>query len=150
MRLGQSLTTLSGGEAQRLEARLAHRDAAGSEKPTLFLFDEPTTGLHFHDVRKLLGAFDRLIERGHTVLVIEHNLEVVKCADWVIDLGPEGGDEGGQVIAAGTPEAVAAVEGVSHRDPSPPASWDSRRRRHGGGRDRRPPFYAATTTVSSA
>ncbi|MET0151940.1 MAG: excinuclease ABC subunit UvrA [Candidatus Binatia bacterium] len=110
MRLGQSLTTLSGGEAQRLKLASHIATPPGDEKPTLFLFDEPTTGLHFHDVQKLLGAFDRLIERGHTVLVIEHNLEVVKCADWVIDLGPEGGDEGGQVIAAGTPEAIAAVE----------------------------------------
>jgi excinuclease ABC subunit A len=111
VRLGQSLTTLSGGEAQRLKLASHIAVAPGTDKPTLFLFDEPTTGLHFHDVRKLLGAFERLIERGHTVLVIEHNLEVVKCADWVIDLGPEGGDEGGQLIAAGTPEAVAAVEG---------------------------------------
>ena len=110
-RLGQALTTLSGGEAQRL--KLASHIAAppGEEKPTLFLFDEPTTGLHFHDVRNLLGAFDRLIERGHTALVIEHNLEVVKCADWVIDLGPEGGDAGGSVIAVGTPEELARVEG---------------------------------------
>jgi excinuclease ABC subunit A len=110
MRLGQSLTTLSGGEAQRLKLASHIANPPGDEKPTLFLFDEPTTGLHFHDVQKLLGAFDRLIERGHTVLVIEHNLEVVKCADWVIDLGPEGGDEGGRVIAAGTPETIAAVE----------------------------------------
>ena len=112
-RLGQSLTTLSGGEAQRL--KLASHIAArpSDEAATLFLFDEPTTGLHFHDVHKLLGAFDQLIARGHTVLVIEHNLEVVKCADWVVDLGPEGGDAGGRVIASGPPEAIAACE-LSH------------------------------------
>ncbi|HSD09856.1 MAG TPA: excinuclease ABC subunit UvrA, partial [Candidatus Binatia bacterium] len=111
VRLGQALTTLSGGEAQRLKLASHIATPPGEEKPTLFLFDEPTTGLHFHDVRKLLGAFDRLIERGHTALVVEHNLEVVKMADWVIDLGPEGGDAGGSVIASGTPEALARVEG---------------------------------------
>jgi excinuclease ABC subunit A len=106
-RLGQALTTLSGGEAQRLKLASHIAAPAGDERPTLFLFDEPTTGLHFHDVRKLLGAFDRLLERGHTAVVIEHNLEVVKCADWVIDLGPEGGDGGGRVVASGEPQAVA-------------------------------------------
>src|SRR5262249_57421439 len=104
-------TTLSGGEAQRLKLASHIATPAGEEKPTLFLFDEPTTGLHFHDVRKLLGAFDRLIERGHTALVIEHNLEVVKVADWVIDLGPEGGAGGGRLIAEGTPEQVAQARG---------------------------------------
>jgi excinuclease ABC subunit A len=112
VRLGQALTTLSGGEAQRLKlASYIQSQPPGSEKTTLFLFDEPTTGLHFHDVEKLLRALQRLIDRGHTVLVIEHNLEVVKCADWVIDLGPEGGDEGGRVVAVGTPETIAATEG---------------------------------------
>jgi excinuclease ABC subunit A len=112
VRLGQALTTLSGGEAQRLKlASYIHSKTPGGEKTTLFLFDEPTTGLHFHDVEKLLGALQRLIERGHSVLVIEHNLEIVKCADWVIDLGPEGGDEGGRVVAVGTPETIAATEG---------------------------------------
>ncbi|MBI2964067.1 MAG: excinuclease ABC subunit UvrA [Deltaproteobacteria bacterium] len=110
-RLGQALTTLSGGEAQRLKLASHIATPPGEQKPTLFLFDEPTTGLHFHDVRTLVGALDRLIERGHTVVVIEHNLEVVKCADWVIDLGPEGGDEGGRLVAAGTPEEVARAAG---------------------------------------
>ena len=119
MRLGQSLTTLSGGEAQRLKlaahiARERSGDAeAGAALGTLFIFDEPTTGLHFADIRKLLGAFDRLLARGHSLLVIEHNLEVVKYADHVIDLGPEGGDGGGTIVAQGTPEQVARVE-ASH------------------------------------
>ena len=74
----------------------------------MFIFDEPTTGLHFHDIRRLLGAFDALIERGHSVVVVEHNMDVIKCADWVIDLGPEAGSEGGRVVVAGTPEDVMA------------------------------------------
>ena len=108
LRLGQSATTLSGGEAQRvkLAAHLAMASSAGA----LFLFDEPTTGLHFDDIAKLLDAFDRLIRNGGSVLVIEHNLEVIRRADWVIDLGPEGGDRGGQIVAQGTPEQVAQVE----------------------------------------
>jgi excinuclease ABC subunit A len=111
LRLGQSATTLSGGEAQRvkLAAYLSRRAASR----TLYIFDEPTTGLHFDDINKLLGAFNRLIEAGSTLLVIEHNLDVIKTADWVIDLGPEGGDEGGVLVAAGTPEQVAEVE-ASH------------------------------------
>jgi excinuclease ABC subunit A len=76
----------------------------------MFIFDEPTTGLHFHDIRRLLGAFDALIERGHTVVVVEHNMDVIKCADWVIDLGPEAGSEGGRVVVAGTPERVMECE----------------------------------------
>lgn len=108
LRLGQPTVTLSGGEAQRLKLA-AHIMHAG-EEPILFLFDEPTTGLHFDDIRKLLDAFAELIARGHSVVVIEHNLELVKCADWVIDLGPEAADEGGRIVAAGTPEEVAQVE----------------------------------------
>ncbi len=111
LRLGQSATTLSGGEAQRvkLAAHLAQASSAG----TLFLFDEPTTGLHFDDIAKLLDAFDRLIRNGGSVLVIEHNLAVIRRADWIIDLGPEGGDRGGAIVAEGTPEDVARVE-ASH------------------------------------
>ena len=106
--LGQSATTLSGGEAQRvkLSRELAKRDTGR----TLYLLDEPTTGLHFEDVRQLLDVLDRLVAAGNTVLVIEHNLDVIKTADYVIDLGPEGGAAGGEVVAAGTPEEVAAVE----------------------------------------
>jgi excinuclease ABC subunit A len=105
LRLGQSATTLSGGEAQRvkLAAYLSRRAAT----KTLYIFDEPTTGLHFDDINKLLGAFNRLVERGSTLVVIEHNLDVIKTADWVIDLGPEGGHQGGEIVAAGPPEVVA-------------------------------------------
>lgn len=108
IKLGQSSSTLSGGENQRV--KLAYFIGQERQEPTLFIFDEPTTGLHFHDIRRLLAAFDALIERGHTVLVIEHNMDIIKCADHVIDLGPDGGDRGGQLVAAGTPEEVASCE----------------------------------------
>ena len=109
IRLGQNATTLSGGEAQRvkLAKELSKRDTGN----TLYILDEPTTGLHFHDIEQLLGVLHRLRDHGNTVVVIEHNLDVIKTADWVIDLGPEGGDGGGQIIAAGTPEDVAATKG---------------------------------------
>ena len=106
IKLGQSSSTLSGGESQRV--KLASFLGSASESgEVLFIFDEPTTGLHFHDIKKLLEAFDALISRGHSIVVVEHNMEVVKCADWVIDLGPEGGEAGGQLVFEGTPEALA-------------------------------------------
>ena len=122
VRLGQSATTLSGGEAQRvkLASHLATARSITSERSgadaaakarsrTLYILDEPTTGLHFDDVAKLLAAFRKLIEGGGSLLVIEHNLDVIKSADWVIDMGPEGGNAGGQIVAAGTPEQIAAT-----------------------------------------
>jgi len=109
VKLGQSSNTLSGGEAQRI--KLASFLVKGNNsKNTLFIFDEPTTGLHFHDIKKLLKSFDALIGQGNTILVIEHNMDVIKCADWVIDIGPEGGERGGELIFAGTPEALALEE----------------------------------------
>ena len=106
IKLGQNSSTLSGGENQRV--KLAYFIGREQQEPTLFIFDEPTTGLHFHDIQKLLRSFDALISRGHTIIVIEHNMEVVKCADHVIDLGPEGGDRGGSIVVSGTPEEVAS------------------------------------------
>jgi len=123
LRLGQSATTLSGGEAQRMKlaahlqpaAREISRGVGGKEarlkRRMLYIFDEPTTGLHFDDVSKLLAAFRRLIEAGGSIVVIEHNLEVIKTADWVIDLGPEGGSRGGKIVGAGTPEEIAGLAG---------------------------------------
>ena len=106
IKLGQNSSTLSGGENQRV--KLAYFIGQERQEPTLFIFDEPTTGLHFHDINRLLQAFNALIERGHTILVIEHNMDVIKCADHVIDMGPEGGDRGGEVVCTGTPEEIAA------------------------------------------
>ena len=108
IKMGQSSSTLSGGENQRV--KLAYYLSRQSDRPTMFIFDEPTTGLHFHDIKKLLKSFERLLERGHTLVVIEHNMDVIKCADYVIDLGPEGGENGGTLVACGTPEEVAACE----------------------------------------
>lgn len=105
IKLGQSSSTLSGGENQRV--KLAYFLSIEKAEPTIFVFDEPTTGLHFHDIKQLLKAFDALIARGHTVVIIEHNMDVIKCADHVIDLGPEGGDKGGNLVVCGTPEEVA-------------------------------------------
>jgi excinuclease ABC subunit A len=105
IKLGQNSSTLSGGENQRV--KLAYFIGQERQEPSLFIFDEPTTGLHFHDIQRLLHAFDALISRGHTILIIEHNMEIIKCADHVIDLGPDGGDKGGNLVACGTPEEVA-------------------------------------------
>lgn len=108
VKLGQSSSTLSGGENQRV--KLAYYLSLEKSEPTMFIFDEPTTGLHFHDIKKLLDSFNALIQRGHTIVIIEHNMEVIKCADHIIDIGPEGGDRGGQLVACGTPEVVASCE----------------------------------------
>ena len=108
IKLGQASNTLSGGESQRI--KLASFLGKEKDKPTLFIFDEPTTGLHFYDIKKLLKAFNELIFRGHTVLVVEHNLDVIKTADWIIDLGPEGGDNGGNIVFAGTPKEIINIK----------------------------------------
>ena len=108
IKLGQASSTLSGGENQRV--KLAYFLSNEKQEPTIFVFDEPTTGLHFHDIKTLLKAFDSLIEKGHTVVIIEHNMDVIKCADYVIDMGPEGGDKGGFLVCAGTPEDIASCE----------------------------------------
>jgi excinuclease ABC subunit A len=114
IKVGQQATTLSGGEAQRVKlAKELSRRATGR---TLYILDEPTTGLHFEDTRKLLEVLQELVENGNTIVVIEHNLDVIKVADWLLDFGPEGGDGGGEIVAVGTPEDVAAN----------PASWTGR------------------------
>jgi excinuclease ABC subunit A len=105
VKLGQSSSTLSGGESQRV--KLAYYLSLEKSDPTIFIFDEPTTGLHFHDIKKLLESFNALIERGHTIIIIEHNMDVIKCADYIIDLGPEGGDKGGTIITTGTPKEIS-------------------------------------------
>jgi excinuclease ABC subunit A len=109
IKMGQASTTLSGGEAQRV--KLGRELARPSTGKTVYILDEPTTGLHFADIQKLLDVLNRLVDAGNTVVVIEHNLDVVKTADWVIDLGPEGGEDGGDLVAVGTPEQVAEVVG---------------------------------------
>src|SRR4029078_9197426 len=111
LRLGQPATTVSGGEAQRI--KIAAHLSSQSGDGVLYILDEPTTGLHFDDIAKLLAAFRKLLQAGHSLLVIEHNLDVVKTADWIIDLGPEGGEEGGRVVAVGTPEQIVKIE-ASH------------------------------------
>ena len=105
IKLGQSSSTLSGGENQRV--KLAYYLSQGNTRPSLFIFDEPTTGLHMHDINVLMSSFNRLLDLGHTLVIVEHNLDVIKCADHIIDLGPEGGAGGGSVVATGTPEEVA-------------------------------------------
>jgi len=109
MKIGQTATTMSGGEAQRV--KLSRELGKSQTGRTLYVLDEPTTGLHFDDIRKLLGVLRRLVDVGNTVIVIEHNLDVIKCADHVVDLGPEGGGGGGRVIAEGTPEEIARAKG---------------------------------------
>jgi excinuclease ABC subunit A len=105
VKLGQPSSTLSGGENQRV--KLAYFLSVEKSSPTMFIFDEPTTGLHFHDINTLLGSFTRLLENGHTIVIIEHNMDIIKCADYIIDMGPEGGENGGNVVATGTPEEIA-------------------------------------------
>ena len=107
IKLGQNSSTLSGGENQRVKLAyyLMGESLTGR---SMFIFDEPTTGLHFHDIRRLMESLNRLVEQGHTVVIIEHNMDVIKCADHVIDIGPEGGEAGGNVVATGTPEQIAA------------------------------------------
>ncbi|HMW33134.1 MAG TPA: ATP-binding cassette domain-containing protein, partial [bacterium] len=106
--LGQQATTLSGGEAQRV--KLAEELSKSSTGKTLYILDEPTTGLHFEDIKMLMNVLGQLVDKGNTVVIIEHNLDVIKCADWVIDIGPEGGDGGGNIVGEGTPEEIAKIK----------------------------------------
>jgi excinuclease ABC subunit A len=152
--LGQSATTLSGGEAQRV--KLATELARRATGRTLYVLDEPTTGLHFEDIRHLLEVLEVLVDRGNTVVVIEHNLDVVKTADHVIDLGPEGGNDGGRLVAEGTPEAVARVD-ASHTGhalrevlPEPPGGWEAGGANGSGGTGARPRRRKATAKRRSA
>jgi len=108
IKLGQSSTTLSGGESQRI--KLATELARADTGNTLYILDEPTTGLHFEDIRVLLGVLNKLVDKGNTVIVIEHNLDIIKCADYIIDMGPEGGERGGTILATGTPEEIILHE----------------------------------------
>jgi excinuclease ABC subunit A len=110
IRLGQPATTLSGGEAQRIKLS-SHLSSAEKDVSILFIFDEPTTGLHFDDIAKLIKSFNALLDAGHSIVVVEHNLHIIKCADYIIDLGPEAADEGGRIVVQGTPEEVAVFEG---------------------------------------
>ena len=140
IKIGQQATTLSGGEAQRV--KLSKELSRRSTGKTVYILDEPTTGLHFEDVRNLLAVLHALVDQGNTVIVIEHNLEVVKTADWIVDLGPEGGDKGGRIVAAGRPEEVALVEESftgQYLHPGP-----ERRRRGAGG----PPARRGPETIS--
>ncbi len=126
LRLGQSATTLSGGEAQRL--KIAAELKVSSAKNVLYIMDEPTTGLHVEDIKKLLAMLQKLVNSGNTVVVVEHNLDVIKTADWIIDLGPEGGAAGGQIVAEGRPEQVAKSSGFSYRTISCPSACLMNRR----------------------
>ena len=111
IKLGQSSNTLSGGEAQRVKlASFLDKGKGAAKEKVLFIFDEPTTGLHMHDIKKLLSSFNALIEQGHSVIVIEHNIDVIKSADWVIDLGPEGGESGGYLLYEGKPEGLKKIK----------------------------------------
>ena len=151
IRLGQPATTLSGGEAQRV--KLASELQKRQSGKTFYILDEPTTGLHFEDVRQLLEVLQRLVDAGNTVLVIEHNLDVIKCADHIVDLGPEGGDRGGTIVAQGTPEEVAEVEGSTPGTLSsacwrPTANWPLPARRRTLSRRGRP-WSALSSGITS-